>query len=100
MEYKIDHVALTVTDIENSIKWYKDNLDAAVLYSDETWAIMKVADTKIALMIGDKHKPHIAFKVEDLSQFEMDEIGMHRDGVMYVYKEDPDGNCIEWVCYK
>ena len=100
MERKIDHVAVTVTNIERSIKWYEDNLDAEVIYSDDTWAIMKAGDIKIALMIGDKHKPHIAFRVEDMHAFDQSEIGIHRDGVIYVYKEDPDGNCIEWVCYK
>ncbi len=100
MEYKIDHVAITVSNIKESVKWYEDNLTATVLYSDETWAIMKVGDTKMALMVGNKHKPHIALRVEDMSGFEPDEIGVHRDGVQYVYKEDPDGNCIEWVCYK
>ena len=100
MERKIDHVAVTVTNIERSIKWYEDNLDAEVIYSDDTWAIVKAGDIKIALMIGDKHKPHIAFRVEDMHAFDQSEIGIHRDGVIYIYKEDPDGNCIEWVCYK
>ena len=100
MEHKIDHVAITVTNIERSIKWYKENLDVEVLYSDETWAIVKAGDTKIALMVGNKHKPHIAFRVKDMHAFDQSEIGIHRDGVIYIYKEDPDGNCIEWVCYK
>jgi len=100
VEYKLDHVAVTVTNIERSIEWYEENLGATVLYSDETWGIMKVGNTKVALMVGVKHKPHFAFRIEDMSAFELDEIGVHRDGVQYVYKEDPDGNCVEWVCYK
>lgn len=100
MGLKIDHVAITVANMEESIKWYEENLEATALYSDETWGILEVGNTKIALMTGDKHKPHIAFRVEDMSRFDLDEVKVHRDGVLYVYREDPDGNCVEWVCYK
>ena len=100
MQIELDHVALTVSNIAKSIEWYRENLQADVLYEDETWALLKVGNSKMALMTGNKHKPHVAFRQEDLSQFEIEEIGIHRDGVAYVYKEDPDGNCIECVCYK
>ena len=77
-----------------------DYREADITYQDDTWALMTIGGIKLALTIPSQHDPHIAFKVKDISQFEDDEVKVHRDGVKYVYKKDPDGNCIEWVCYK
>tara|TARA_R110000824_G_scaffold273877_3_gene462526 strand:- start:5878 stop:6180 length:303 start_codon:yes stop_codon:yes gene_type:complete len=100
MQVKFDHIAVNVKDIEKSIEWYVENLEADITYQDNTWALMTIGGIKLALTVPSQHDPHIAFKVKDISQFNDDEIKVHRDGVKYVYKRDPDGNCIEWVCYK
>tara|TARA_R110000824_G_scaffold555_4_gene3603 strand:- start:17243 stop:17536 length:294 start_codon:yes stop_codon:yes gene_type:complete len=96
---KLDHVAINVDNIEKSVKWYMENLEGKILYEDGTWALLRVGDVKIALTMATQHKPHVAFKVDNLLPFGREEIKRHRDGSRYVYKEDPDGNVIEWVCY-
>ena len=96
---EFDHIAINVEKIEKSVKWYVEELAAAILYKDRTWALLKIGDTKVALTLAKQHKPHIAFKVESLSNFDNEEVKIHRDGSQYVYREDPDGNIIEWVCY-
>ena len=96
---EFDHIAINVEKIEKSVKWYVEQLGAVILYKDRTWALLKVGDIKVALTLAKQHKPHIAFKVGSLSGFDKEEVKMHRDGSQYVYKEDPDGNVIEWVRY-
>jgi len=94
-----DHVAICVSDIDQSIQWYMSNLDVDnILYADETWAMLQIGTTKVALTTKDQHPPHIAFTVEDFES--LDELKQHRDGSKYIYKADPDGNIIELIKYK
>jgi len=99
MQVEFDHIAVNVKDISKSVEWYVENLEADVIYQDDTWALMTAGGIKLALTVPAQHDPHIAFRIKDESQFGEDEVKVHRDGVKYVYKKDPDGNCIEWVCY-
>ena len=96
---KLDHIAINVKNIETSVLWYIEELGATILYKDESWAMLGVGDTKIALTISSQHPPHFAFSVNTEEDIPSEEIKKHRDGSRYVYKQDPDGNCIEWVCY-
>lgn len=94
-----DHVAICVSDIDKSIQWYMSNLDVDnILYTDETWAMLQIGTTKLALTTKDQHPPHIAFTVEGFKS--LDELKQHRDGSKYIYKSDPDGNIIELIKYK
>ena len=96
---KLDHVAIIVNNIDESVLWYEKNLDAVRLYSDESWGVVRVGDTKIALVILNTHPSHIGFKVESPDEFpcKNEEIKSHRDGSRYHYKSDPSGNVIEWI---
>jgi catechol 2,3-dioxygenase-like lactoylglutathione lyase family enzyme len=94
---KIDHVAINVKNIEKSVSWYKNNFPVEILYQDETWAMMAVGETKLALTIADQHPPHIAFCVENFDTNDI--VKEHRDGSKYVYKTDPDGNILELLSY-
>ncbi len=96
---KLDHIAINVQDIKRSLKWYTKNFQTKILYQDDTWALLRIAETKIALTMTEQHKPHIGFRVDNLLDFDREEVKRHRDGSRYVYREDPDGNVIEWVCY-
>lgn len=96
----LDHIAVSVENIENSVSWYCKNLNAKVRYKDETWAMLSIGDTKIALTIGNTHPPHIAFSVSSTSLFPKgSKISTHRDESKYFYQKDPDGNTIEWIYY-
>ena len=44
----IDHVAINVQNISRSADWYVDTFDAIIDYQDETWAMLRVGDSKIA----------------------------------------------------
>ena len=95
---KIDHVAINVADIKKSVNWYVENMSAKVDYEDDTWAMLSIGDTKLALTIESQHPPHVAFCVEDIKDLgEGAEIKRHRDGSHYLYLEDPDGNILEKI---
>jgi len=93
----IDHVAINVADIHKSVRWYVEFLDAAIDYQDDTWAMLKVGESKVALALKSQHPPHIAVTVDEFPEGSM--IKEHRDGSRYVYKSDPDGNIIELISY-
>ena len=95
---QLDHIAINVEDIEKASKWYTTNLGAKIEYIDETWAMLDVGGTKLALTISKQHPPHFAFTLDSLNDFPPDEeIRYHRDGSAYLYIKDPDGNTIEYV---
>lgn len=93
---KLDHIAINVKNIQESIDWYTEKLSARVTYVDKTWAMLDCAGTKVALTISDQHPPHFAFAVDDIAKLP-GEVKYHRDGSAYVYTKDPDGNTIEYV---
>jgi catechol-2,3-dioxygenase len=95
-----DHVAVNVTEINRSIEWYRSNLQANVLYQDETWAFLEAGGAKIALTLKAQHPAHIAFDLgpNPPSEF-LQKAKLHRDGSLSRYVADPDGNAIEWIHY-
>ena len=99
MKINLDHVAINVTDIDKSTNWYIENLQAEVLYRDESWAMLQTAGTKIALTVKSQHPPHLGFSVDSLLDIPCDTPAYHRDGSAYHYVNDPDGNAIEFVYY-
>ena len=95
MKQRLDHVAIKVSNIKQSIAWYLENYeDARELYSDMSWGMIEIGDIKIALVIGDTHPPHIGIRqctsIPECAK-------KHRDGSYYIYEKDPDGNVIEKI---
>ena len=98
---KLDHIALNVKNISESVEWYINNLGATILYDDASWAMLDVGNVKIALTLNSQHPPHMGFTVDDDSAIPCNpsQIRVHRDGSRYYYQEDPSGNIIEWLRY-
>jgi len=91
---KLDHIAINVTDIDTSLVWYVEELSATVEYKDETWAMLDIGGTKLALTMKHQHDPHIAFKQVGVPP---SQTKTHRDNSKYIYCKDPDGNVIEKI---
>ena len=95
---QLDHIAINVEEIKTASDWYTKNLGAKIDYIDETWAMLDINGTKLALTVSLQHPPHLAFTLQSLEDFPKgEEIRYHRDGSAYLYIEDPDGNTIEYV---
>ena len=97
---QLDHIAVTVSSIEEGIAWYESKFDLEIAYQDETWAMLKVSDPniKIALVIESEHPNHIGISCDSLPEFAVKE-QFHRDGSEYHYESDPWGNTWEWIKY-
>ena len=96
---KLDHVAICVENLQPAVEWYVSNLGAEIEYCDETWAMLAVAGTKVALTIPDQHPPHIAFTVDNIECLG-ENPKRHRDGSYFRYVNDPEGNTIELIYWK
>ena len=96
---EFDHIALSVENIQTSISWYKENLNAEVQYADDTWAMLLIGDVRVALTLPTQHPPHIAFIAESFSELG-ENPRAHRDGSNYIYKSDPDGNTVELIYWR
>ena len=104
---EIDHIAIASTDIDESVKWYKQFLDSAeVLYQDETWAFLKSGPVKFAFITPGQHPPHIAVRIETVAQeafleeaFPKKKWKDHRDGSKSFYAKDNCGNIVEFIKY-
>ena len=90
---KIDHIAVVVNDIKESVAYYVDNHDCMILHCDESWGYLQFDNIKLALVLKDEHPPHIAFEVDEV------EGKTHRDGSVSKYIDDPSGNKIELIEY-
>jgi catechol-2,3-dioxygenase len=106
MTMTFDHIAITAKNVAETIEYYTSRFaDAEVLYSDETWAYLKVGGARIAFVVESQHPPHLAFKVESREELERlasevgSEIKVHRDKSESFYSHDPSGNAIEIVYY-
>ncbi len=101
-----DHVAIECNNIPQTIAFYKDLLGAIeILYEDQTWAFLKMGETKIALVSPGEHPPHNCFRVENREELmTMAEkvnrpVKVHRDQSESFYMTDPSGNAIEILWY-
>ena len=38
---RIDHIAIQVDNVKESVSWYMDNYDCMIIYCDDTWAMLQ-----------------------------------------------------------
>ena len=93
---KIDHIALRVDNIAESVAYYLSEFKCMIIYQDDTWAFLQFDNIKLALVIEDEHPYHIAFETDDKGVLDGT---LHRDGSISKYIKDPSGNTIELIKY-
>lgn len=89
----LHHLAISVKDIAESVRWYQDQFRCEVLYQDDTWALLAFDNIQLALVIPEQHPPHVAFAREDAARYGT--LKTHRDGTRSCYVNDPSGNAVE-----
>lgn len=89
----MDHVAISVPDIGQAVDWYSQHFQCAVLYRDESWALVQFSNIKLALVLPSQHPPHMGFF--SLKARDFGPLKAHRDGTKSVYITDPAGNSLE-----
>ena len=90
---RIEHVAISVADIDAAVTWYTSNFRCTVAYRDASWALLDFANLQLALVIPEQHPPHIAFASPKADRFGA--LTRHRDGTRSTYVQDPAGNSVE-----
>lgn len=90
---KIDHIAIQVDDIASALEWYRERWDCEIEWSDETWAMLRLDNVRLALVLASQHPPHVAFLSDTPENF--GQVVDHRDGTSSSYSKDPWGNDIE-----
>ena len=92
---KLHHIALCVPNITLAVKWYVETLKASIAFQDDTWALLDIDNTSIALVLPSQHPPHLAFESPEAEKY--GDLTTHRDGTASVYIQDPFGNTIEFL---
>ena len=88
----LDHVAVSVRDVGESVKWYTTHFKCRVVYEDSSWALLEFGNVRLAFVIPEQHPPHIAILGDPRAHGEPK---THRDGTSSVYIKDPDGTNVE-----
>lgn len=94
----IDHVAIQVNNIQDSLNWYLNKFKCKEIYSDKTWAFIEFNNMKLALVTNKQHPNHFAILDNNLNQLLNPK--KHRDGSISIYINDIDNNYIELIKYK
>ncbi|MFZ9035332.1 MAG: VOC family protein [Francisellaceae bacterium] len=94
----IDHVAIRVDDLTETVAWYRRMFNCNTIYEDDTWAIVEFANIKLAFVIKEQHPPHLAFYKADAADF--GRLKKHRDDSISTYVKDPSGNFVELIAKK
>ncbi|MGB2662875.1 MAG: VOC family protein [Candidatus Acidiferrum sp.] len=88
----LHHVAVAVSDVNETVDWYTRHFDCRVAYQDVTWALVQFANVSLAFVVPEQHPPHIAFLGDPAAYGDPQK---HRDGTRSVYVQDPAGNNVE-----
>ena len=91
----VDHLAIVVDSIPQSVKYYCLYFNCKVRYKDSTWAMLEFENINLALVSKDEHPNHIAIVIE--KKIKSKDIQFHRDGIGYLYIQDLDSNYIELI---
>lgn len=92
----IHHIAIPVSDVAAAVTFYTARFRVAVDYQDDSWALLRFANTKLALVTDGQHPPHFAVERDDLdAEADGRDIATHRDGTRSLYAADPWNNVIE-----
>lgn len=91
----IDHIAISVDNVENAVQFYTKTFKCEIDYQDKTWAFLRFSNIKLALVVPNQHPPHLAFAAPNAERF--GKLKTHRDGTRSCYIKDPAGNSVEIV---
>jgi len=89
----LNHVACIVRNVSDAVQWYESHFRCELEFADATWALLRFANSSLALVTEGDHPAHIGFVTS--AAMEAGPLKTHRDGTRSVYVADPSGNAIE-----
>ena len=94
-----EHIALLVDNLDESQKWYEDNLNAECVLRDKFYRKMKIYNTIVALVSKNRYDyNHVGILVD--CEENLPKNGrriVHRDGTIGVYVFDNSGHVVEFI---
>ncbi len=90
---RIDHIAIPVRDVAETVNWYRQTFRCRVAYQDATWALLEFGNVRLALVVPSQHPAHLGFSSPRAESF--GPLKTHRDGTRSCYIQDPAGNTVE-----
>jgi catechol 2,3-dioxygenase-like lactoylglutathione lyase family enzyme len=54
------HVAVAVSNVEETVDWYTKHFDCKVSCQDESWALVEFANIRLPFVLSEQHPPHFA----------------------------------------
>jgi len=94
----IHHIALTVADIDDSVRWYQTSFSCEVIHQEARLAILQFANIQLTLVLPSLQNTHIAYIRDDAET--LGELREQVDGSQSTFVADPTGNPVEIVCSK
>ena len=99
--YKVDHIAIRVSDLDLAQGWYEERLGAKLEFKDQYYRRMLLNNTTLALIDENRYPDnHIGILIEKYE--DLPNVGTrieHRDGTVGVYVKDPFGYTVEYIWY-
>ena len=95
MADRIDHIAVTVADLERSVRWYTTSFGCELLRRDKTQAVLRFANVDLVLTLPSSIPDHVAFCRKDASA--LGELHELADGRRSTFVSDPTGNPVEII---
>ena len=89
----LHHVAWVVRSVSEAVQWYRTRFRCEVAYEDDTWALLRFANSSLALVTDGEHAAHIGFVAP--AALKAGPLKTHRDGTRSVYVSVPSGNSVE-----
>lgn len=91
----LHHTAIQVKDIAEAVDWYTKRFACEVEHQDDTWAMLKFANTYLAFVLPEQHPYHFAIVTDTPEKYGTPT--PHRDGTLSVYIKDNSGNNVEML---
>lgn len=89
----VHHVAIVVENIAEAVDWYRGTFRCEIAYQDGTWAMLRFANLRMALVLPEQHPAHLGFVTPRAAEF--GPLKLHRDKTESIYICDPSGNAVE-----
>jgi catechol 2,3-dioxygenase-like lactoylglutathione lyase family enzyme len=90
---EVDHIAILVADIDQSVRWYLSSFSCDLIEQGNTYAVIQFENIKVVLTLPSIDPPHIGLKKVDAHTY--GELRQRSDGAVSTYVSDPTGNIVE-----
>lgn len=91
----LHHVAISVSDLETAVNWYRTSFRCEVVLHDNQQAILQFANVRLALVLPSFQQPHLAFVRSDAAT--LGELRGQADGTRSTFISDASGTLVEII---